>query len=123
MKKILLLFIILAALVVPGVRLQSGVGGRGRGPTARGDFSKADLPSIQPLSPLRRESLWCWCSRAQYVPHGLRFRELGVELKVSKEEPGRFEFTPNQVGDSVGHCIVFCAEGHGTMAHTPHVVG
>jgi cytochrome c oxidase subunit 2 len=57
------------------------------------------------------------------VPHGLRFRELNVEVKAKKGEDGVVEFTPDKTGDFVGHCSVFCGSGHGSMALTLHVIG
>jgi cytochrome c oxidase subunit 2 len=57
------------------------------------------------------------------VPHGIRFRDLGIELKVPKGGTGHVQFTPDKVGDFVGHCYVFCGAGHGTMTLTLHVVG
>lgn len=56
------------------------------------------------------------------VPHGLRFRELGVELKASKGKPGQVAFTPEKTGEFVGHCSVFCGAMHGRMMLTIHVV-
>lgn len=56
------------------------------------------------------------------VPHGLRFRELNVDLKAGKGKTGEVEFTPEQIGDFVGHCSVFCGVGHGSMSLTLHVV-
>lgn len=56
------------------------------------------------------------------VPHGLRFRELNVEVKVAKGGTADVHFTPNQVGTFVGHCFVFCGMGHGSMALKLHVV-
>jgi cytochrome c oxidase subunit 2 len=56
------------------------------------------------------------------VAHGLRFRELGLELKASKDKPGEVSFTPDKVGDFVGHCSVFCGSGHGSMTLTLRVV-
>jgi cytochrome c oxidase subunit II len=56
------------------------------------------------------------------VPHGIRFKDLGVDLKVSKGGTGQVQFTPDIVGEFVGHCIVFCGSGHGTMILTIHVV-
>ena len=49
------------------------------------------------------------------VPHGLRFREIGLELKASKGKPGEVTFTPDRVGEFVGHCAVFCGAHHGSM--------
>jgi cytochrome c oxidase subunit 2 len=56
------------------------------------------------------------------VPHGVRFRELGVEVKASKGGQGEVQFTPDKTGDFVGHCSVFCGAGHGSMSITLHVV-
>lgn len=57
------------------------------------------------------------------VPHGIRIRELGLEVKASKEKPGEVEFTPQKDGDFVGHCSVFCGSKHGSMTLRLHVVG
>jgi cytochrome c oxidase subunit II len=56
------------------------------------------------------------------VPHGLRFRELNVDVKVSKGGTGETHFTPNLTGTFVGHCSVFCGSGHGSMMLKLHVV-
>jgi cytochrome c oxidase subunit 2 len=55
------------------------------------------------------------------VPHGIRFKELGVEVKVGKGQTSETTFTPDKVGTFVGHCSVFCGSGHGGMALTLHV--
>jgi cytochrome c oxidase subunit 2 len=57
------------------------------------------------------------------VPHGLRFRELNVEVKAPKGGSGEVQFTPEKDGDFVGHCSVFCGSGHGSMSLTLHVIG
>jgi cytochrome c oxidase subunit 2 len=57
------------------------------------------------------------------VPHGLRFRELNVEVKAPKGGSGEVQFTPEKTGDFVGHCFVFCGAGHGSMTLTLHVIG
>jgi cytochrome c oxidase subunit 2 len=57
------------------------------------------------------------------VPHGLRIRELGVEMKASKGGTAEARFTPDKTGDFIAHCFVFCGAGHGTMTLTVHVVG
>ncbi len=54
--------------------------------------------------------------------HGLRFRELNVDIKVGANGTKEVQFTPDKVGDFVGHCSVFCGSGHGTMTLTLHVV-
>jgi cytochrome c oxidase subunit 2 len=56
------------------------------------------------------------------VAHGLRFRELNVDIKVRAGGTTEVQFTPDKVGDFVGHCSVFCGSGHGGMTLTLHVV-
>lgn len=56
------------------------------------------------------------------VPHGLRFRELNVDVHAGKGGTAQVQFTPNKTGDFVGHCSVFCGSGHGSMKLTLHVV-
>jgi len=56
------------------------------------------------------------------VPHGLRFRELKVEVKVGKGGTAEVYFTPNRTGTFIGHCSVFCGSGHGSMTLKLHVV-
>ena len=56
------------------------------------------------------------------VSHGLRFRELNLNLKIEKNSSAELPFTPEKTGDFVGHCSVFCGSGHGQMTLTMHVV-
>lgn len=56
------------------------------------------------------------------VAHGLRFRELNLNVKIDKGGSAELSFTPDKTGDFVGHCSVFCGSGHGGMALTLHVV-
>jgi cytochrome c oxidase subunit 2 len=56
------------------------------------------------------------------VPHGIRIRELNVELKAPKGGSGEAHFTPVKSGDFVGHCSVFCGAGHGSMTLKVHVI-
>jgi cytochrome c oxidase subunit II len=56
------------------------------------------------------------------VTHGLRFRDLGVDVKVDKGKTAELAFTPTKTGDFVGQCSVFCGVGHGKMKLTLHVV-
>jgi cytochrome c oxidase subunit 2 len=56
------------------------------------------------------------------VGHGIRFRELNVQVSVKAGQTGQVQFTPQKSGDFVGHCSVFCGSGHGTMALKLHVV-
>jgi len=56
------------------------------------------------------------------VGHGIRIRELNVEVKVSSGGTAQVQFTPGKTGDFVGHCYVFCGSGHGSMVFKVHVV-
>jgi cytochrome c oxidase subunit 2 len=56
------------------------------------------------------------------VAHGLRFRDLNLNVKIDKGESAELKFTPDKTGDFVGHCSVFCGSGHGAMTLTLHVV-
>lgn len=60
--------------------------------------------------------------KSEDVPHGLRFRDLDVALRVDKGGTSEVEFTPDQVGDFTGQCWVFCGAEHGSMMLTLHVV-
>jgi len=60
--------------------------------------------------------------RSLDVAHGLRFKELGVDVKVGKGGTAEVTFTPDKIGTFVGHCSVFCGSGHGEMTLTLHVV-
>lgn len=55
------------------------------------------------------------------VAHGLRFRELHVDMNVRAGGSTEVKFTPDRTGDFTGHCSVFCGAGHGTMALKLHV--
>jgi cytochrome c oxidase subunit 2 len=56
------------------------------------------------------------------VTHGLRVRELNINVRASKGKPGEVKFTPERAGTFIGHCSVFCGAGHGKMTFTIHVV-
>ncbi len=56
------------------------------------------------------------------VAHGLRARELGIDLKAGKGATAQATVTPDKTGDFVGHCSTFCGSGHGSMIVTFHVV-
>jgi len=56
------------------------------------------------------------------VPHGLRIRELKIDLRASKGKDAETTFTPQTTGTFIGHCSVFCGSGHGEMSLTIHVV-
>ncbi len=54
--------------------------------------------------------------------HGLRFRELNLNVTIGKNGAGELSFTPDKAGDFTGHCSVFCGSGHGGMSLMLHVV-
>jgi cytochrome c oxidase subunit 2 len=56
------------------------------------------------------------------VAHGLRFRDLGLDLRANKGQTTERPFTPTKTGDFTGQCSVFCGSGHGHMKLTLHVV-
>ena len=56
------------------------------------------------------------------VEHGLRIRDFGVNVQIKPGKTLEVKFTPNKVGDFVGHCAVFCGSGHGSMEIKVHVV-
>ncbi len=56
------------------------------------------------------------------VAHGLRVRELKIELRADKGKTAEATFTPQKTGTCTGHCSVFCGSGHGVMTFTIYVV-
>lgn len=60
--------------------------------------------------------------KSEDVAHGIRFRELDVNLKVKAGGTAEVTLTPDKTGDFVGHCSVFCGAHHGSMAIRLHVV-
>jgi cytochrome c oxidase subunit 2 len=58
---------------------------------------------------------------SQDVTHGLKFKEINLNVKIEKKKTTELAFTPVKAGDFVGHCSVFCGSGHGGMALTIHV--
>lgn len=56
------------------------------------------------------------------VAHGLRIRELKIDVRANKGRTATTTFTPDTPGTFVGHCSVFCGSGHGQMTFTIHVV-
>lgn len=56
------------------------------------------------------------------VAHGLRIRDLNLDVHVAAGGTAEVQFTPQKTGDFVGHCSVFCGSGHGSMTIKLHVV-
>lgn len=55
------------------------------------------------------------------VAHGLRFRELNIDIRPAAGGAAEVQFTPEKTGDFIGHCSVFCGRGHGSMVMKMHV--
>jgi cytochrome c oxidase subunit II len=60
--------------------------------------------------------------KSEDTNHGIRVKELGIDLKAAKGQTSEFTFTPDKTGDFAGHCSTFCGSGHGSMKLTVHVV-
>jgi len=60
--------------------------------------------------------------KSEDANHGLRVKELGIDLKAAKGQSGEITITPDKTGDFKGRCSTFCGSGHGSMAITVHVV-
>ena len=55
------------------------------------------------------------------VDHGLKFKDLNLNIKAPKGKTTEMSFTPTKAGTFVGQCSVFCGSGHGGMKMTLHV--
>jgi cytochrome c oxidase subunit II len=55
------------------------------------------------------------------VDHGLKFKDLNLNIKTPKGKTTEVPFTPTKTGTFVGQCSVFCGSGHGSMKMTLHV--
>jgi cytochrome c oxidase subunit 2 len=55
------------------------------------------------------------------VTHGIKFKELDLQMEIPKGDASELKFTPDTAGDFVGHCSRFCGVGHGSMTLTLHV--
>jgi cytochrome c oxidase subunit 2 len=111
---------ILVAMMVPVVFLGSGTKAQSSPRrieviAKRFEFAPADIT-------LKKGQPVVLVLKSTDAAHGLRFRELNVNLKVGAGGTTEVQFTPDKAGDFVGHCSVFCGTGHGTMALTLHVV-
>jgi cytochrome c oxidase subunit II len=121
MTKCILTFIVFTGLFLPGPFLRTKTPSSG-GPQRVEVVAKRF--SFEPQSiTLKKGEPVILELRSGDVPHGLRFRELNVEVKAPKGGSGKVQFTPETVGDFVGHCSVFCGVGHGAMTLTLHVIG
>lgn len=110
-----LLLVIAAAPLLTPAALADGAPHRVEVTAKRFSFEPAELT-------LKKGEPVVLVLKSADAPHGLRFRELNVDVKVSKGGTSEVQFTPNQTGTFVGHCSVFCGVGHGSMTLKLHVV-
>lgn len=71
---------------------------------------------------LKRGELAVLVVRSSDVAHGLRCRELNLDMTIGKGAATEARITPDKVGTFVAHCAVFCGSGHGQMILLIHVV-
>lgn len=120
MKLKLVLFTVLAAillatqLVIPA-SLAELAPRRIEVTARRFEFSPSDIT-------LKRGEPVVLVLKSADVAHGIRFKELGIGVKVGKGQASEFAFTPEKAGTFVGHCSVFCGSGHGSMTLTLHIM-
>ena len=55
------------------------------------------------------------------VTHGIKFKELDLQMEIPKGSESELKFTADKAGDFVGYCSRFCGVGHGSMTLTLHV--
>lgn len=118
-KKLILLALFVGILVMPLVRSRA----LHAQPAPRRIEVVANRFSFSPGEiVLKRGEPVILVLRSADVAHGLRFRELNLDVKVGKGGTAEVQFTPDKTGDFVGHCSVFCGSGHGSMTLTLRVV-
>lgn len=75
-----------------------------------------------PAVTLKKDETVVLVLKSTDVTHGIRVRDLGLDVKASKDRPGEVSFTPHKAGDFIGSCSVFCGARHGSMKISFHVV-
>jgi cytochrome c oxidase subunit 2 len=113
----MLLVLIMATglLIVPAARAQNAATQRIVVTAKRFSFDPGEIT-------LKKGQPVVLVLKSEDVAHGLRFRELNVQIKVKAGGTEEVQFTPDKTGDFVGHCSVFCGSGHGSMVLKLHVV-
>jgi len=110
-----LLFIILSATAFTCFTLAQSTPRRVEVTAKRFSFTPGDIT-------LKKSEPVILVLRSDDVAHGLRFRELNIDVKVGPHGTAEVPFTPEKLGDFIGHCSVFCGSGHRSMVLTLHVV-
>jgi cytochrome c oxidase subunit 2 len=120
MKKRFFSWVVIGLLLMPGLMPQAR--GDAKGEPRRIEVTAKRFAFTPGEITLKKGEPVLLVVKSVDVPHGIRIRELGVEVKVPKAGTQEVRFTPDKAGTFVGHCYVFCGEGHGTMTLTLHVV-
>jgi cytochrome c oxidase subunit 2 len=120
MKKRISVFVLFFVLAAPGILLRASSSGSES--PRRVEITARRFAFDPNVITLKRGQPVLLVLKSADVPHGLRFRDLGVEIKAPKGGSSQVQFTPDKEGDFVGHCYVFCGAGHGSMSLTLHVV-
>jgi cytochrome c oxidase subunit 2 len=114
---LLAMFVGTLAMIVP-----SGAKAWGAAPPRRIEITAKKFSFDPGEITLKRGQPVVLVVKSMDVAHGIRFRDLNVDLKVGAHNTATVEFTPDKTGDFVGHCSVFCGSGHGSMTLKLHVV-
>src|SRR3984885_9424656 len=108
MKKTLLLILLVSLLatvfIAPNARAQAAAPRRILITAKRFAFDPGEIT-------LKKGQPVVLVLKSSDVGHGIRIRELNVDVKVSKGGTAEAHFTPDKTGDFVGHCSVFCGSG------------
>jgi cytochrome c oxidase subunit II len=119
MKKTLMLMILLGGLMM-GTFTVSTVGGQAAPKTINITAHRFTYDPDEIT--LKKGEPVVLVVKSEDVPHGLRIKDLNVDLKIPAHGTAQAQFTPDKAGDFVGQCSVFCGSGHGSMKITLHVV-
>jgi cytochrome c oxidase subunit 2 len=119
MKKTLMLIMLLGGLLMGGLTV-STVGGQAAPKTINITAHRFTYDPDEIT--LKKGEPVVLVVKSEDVPHGLRIKELNVDLKIPAHGTAQAQFTPDKTGDFVGQCSVFCGSGHGSMKITLHVV-
>lgn len=119
MKSRFILPALLAAATLTGI---VPAGGRAQAPPRRIEITASRFSYNPGEITLKKGEPVILVLKSADVAHGLRFRDLHVDLNARAGSTAQIGFTPNKIGDFVGHCSVFCGSGHGSMQLKLHVV-
>ncbi|WP_263352446.1 cupredoxin domain-containing protein [Acidicapsa acidisoli] len=119
MKPRFLLQVLLAAASLAGIVPAAG---RAQAPPRRIEITASRFNYNPGTITLKRGEPVILVLKSADVAHGLRFRDLHVDLNARAGSTAQIGFTPDKIGEFIGHCSVFCGSGHGSMQLRLHVV-